>query len=84
MNIGDDVNNFSAPQGDELLEKFAKLEHEIRELKRRLSEAEAQARAVGQHEGDRDGEYGRLPSYFFECIDKSGLPADQRSEKKAA
>lgn len=57
-----------APQGDNLLQKLAKLELEIQELKRRLSEAEAQAHVAGYQESRRDCEYGRLHSYFFECI----------------
>lgn len=36
------------------IEKIAKLEHEVHELKRTRSEAEAQARMAGYQEGQRD------------------------------
>lgn len=66
-----------------MLQKLAKLELEIQELKRRLSEAEAQAHVAGYQESRRDCEYGRLHSYFFECIKKSEPRTEQLSAKAA-
>lgn len=83
MNIEGDANRLPTAQTDKLLEKLAQLEREIDELKQVLPKAVAQARVAGYLEGQRQPVYGRLHSYFFECIKQTEPPAEQLPAKAA-